>query len=102
MRMMLRILGSIVGALLICGIGWVALVGSIHRTYPVLRAVQWVTLPLVTFLLDHNSEFSDVGFWLAVLSSVALWSIVLNALLTLWLRLWRGAIVPGGKSKTAP
>ena len=76
-----RALVALAATVVISAGGYVAFIASIHKSTPVLTAVQWLALPVLSIVAASDSDHGELFYWLAVAAGGVLWFIVLFNLL---------------------
>jgi len=78
-----RLLGSLLGALLVAMVGFIALGAETMEPRPIHLAIESITLPVVRVVHLVGGRRGEQRIWFAVLSSIVIWWAILFALLTI-------------------
>ena len=78
-----RLLGSLLGALLVALAGSIALWAETMEPRPIHIAIETITLPVVGVVHLVGGRRGEQRIWFAVLSSIVIWWAILFVLLTI-------------------
>ena len=84
-----RLFLSIAASALLCFIGYLALIASIHNPGPFVTLVQWVTLPVFSMVAAGHGDPGDLLPWVGIAVGGALWSGAIYTILSLVSRVAR-------------
>ena len=77
-----RLLGALLGALLVAAAGSIALLADVAEPGPLYIAIQIIALPVVRIVYLVGGMRGDQPIWFAVLASILMWWAIFFALLT--------------------